>query len=655
MFSRFALSVVFLALGAMPVIAGEQAPSWLKQAAQIEAPTYDKKVMAVVLIDEGVFTVSEDGRVTTTAAYAIRLLRHEARESAIATVVYMPDTAKVKELNAWLIHTDGSVKRYGKEQAVDELGSPNDVYNEIRVRSISAKDDADTGMVFGFSYTTEDRSIFSQDKWFFQESNPVIASRYSLILPPGWRAQAVTFNHAPVEPKVNGSTYTWELTNLPPVPSEPASPSWSNLVPRLAVSYFPPAETQAPAIRTFANWSEVGGWLNQLEEPQSAPSDPLATKARELTANAKTDYEKIRAIGNYVQKVQYISIQTNIGHGGGYRPHAAADVFAKSYGDCKDKANLMRAMLRVVGIDAVLVSIYSGDPDYVRAEWPSPQQFNHCIIAIKVGSDTQAATVIEHPRLGRLLIFDPTADETPVGDLPFYLQGSLALLDLKDADALVHMPSTPPEMNQLERSADLQLDADGELTGAIQEHAQGQVAAILRSEFRQLSRPEYNSAIAHWVAKGAPGSKISKVEPSDDVAAGRFALNVDFVAPSYAQLMQNHLLVFKPAVVSRRDELSLTESKRMHPVVLRSNAYSETVRVKLPPGFDVDELPDAVKLDTAFGVYNTSYDVKDGQLTFKRSLVQHGMTVPVEQYAAVRSFFEKIRAAEQSPVVLARK
>jgi Domain of Unknown Function with PDB structure (DUF3857)/Transglutaminase-like superfamily len=655
MLSRFALSVGFLALSAMPAIAGEQAPAWLKQAAQIETSTYDNKVMAVVLVDEGVYTVSEDGRVTTTASYAIRLLRHEARESAIGRVVYLPDTAKVKELNAWLIRTDGSVKRYGKEQAVDELGSPNDVYNEVRVRSVSAQDDADTGMVFGFSYTTEDRSIFSQDKWFFQESNPVIASRYSLVLPAGWRAQSVTFNHAPIEPKVNGSTYTWELTNLPPLPSEPASPSWSNLVPRLAVSYFPPAETQAPGIKTFANWSDVGGWLHELEESQSAPSEPLAAKARELTVNARTEYEKIRAIGNYVQKVQYISIQTNIGHGGGYRPHAAADVFAKSYGDCKDKANLMRAMLRVVGIDAVLVSIYSGDPDYVRAEWPSPGQFNHCIIAVKVGSDTQAATVIEHPRLGRLLIFDPTAEETPVGDLPFYLQGSLALLDLKDADALVHMPSTPAEMNRLERSADLQLAADGEMTGAIQERAQGQIAAIFRSEFRQLSRSEYNSAIAHWLANGAPGSRISKVEPTDDVAAGRFALNVTFVAPSYAQLMQNRLLVFKPAVVSRRDELSLTASKRKHPVVLRSNAYSETVRIKLPSGFDVDELPDAVKLDTAFGNYSTSYDVKDGQLTFKRSLVQHAMTIPVEQYAAVRTFFERIRAAELAPVVLARQ
>ena len=77
--------------------------------------------------------------------------------------------------------------------------------------------------------------------------------------------------------------------------------------------------------------------------------------------------------------------------------------------------------------------------------------------------------------------------------------------------------------------------------------------------------------------------------------------------------------------------------------------------LKLPVGFDVDEMPDAVKLDTAFGSYATHYEVKDGQLIFTRKLVQHAATIPVEQYNSVRTFFEKIRAAEQSPVVLARK
>ena len=149
----------------------------------------------------------------------------------------------------------------------------------------------------------------------------------------------------------------------------------------------------------------------------------------------------------------------------------------------------MRAMLKIVGITAFAVSIYAGDPDYVRTDWPSPQQFNHCIIAVRVGNDTQSATVIHHPRLGRLLIFDPTAEETPVGDLPGYLQGSLALIDAKDSDPMMRMPVTPPDTNHLERSVEAQLGADGSMTGVIEERARGQVAETFRTQFRRLSRP----------------------------------------------------------------------------------------------------------------------------------------------------------------------
>ncbi|HEU5236863.1 MAG TPA: hypothetical protein VFU37_06965 [Pyrinomonadaceae bacterium] len=161
--------------------------------------------------------------------------------------------------------------------------------------------------------------------------------------------------------------------------------------------------------------------------------------------------------------------------------------------------------------------------------------------------------------------------------------------------------------------------------------------------------------IEGWISAGATSAKVNKVVPADDTSDGRFNLDVDFMAQSYGQLMQGRLLVFKPAIVSRRDWLALTASKRKTPVVLTANAYSETVNLKLPAGFAVDEVPDPVKLDTSFGSYVTSYEVKGEELLFTRKLVQRAATIPVEQYNSVRTFFEKIRAAEQSPVVLARK
>jgi hypothetical protein len=119
--------------------------------------------------------------------------------------------------------------------------------------------------------------------------------------------------------------------------------------------------------------------------------------------------------------------------------------------------------------------------------------------------------------------------------------------------------------------------------------------------------------------------------------------------------MQGRLMVFKPAVVSRREILALTAATRKHPVVLRANAYSETVKVQLPAGFTVDEVPDAVKIETPFGSYVTSYEVNNNQLIFKRKLSQQAMTIAATDYETVRKFFESIRAAENAPVVLAKK
>jgi Domain of Unknown Function with PDB structure (DUF3857)/Transglutaminase-like superfamily len=648
------IGVLMVSFANANAFAGDDAPTWLRQAANLTIPTYDKDVTAVVLVDDGTISVGDDGRIVKVYNFAVRILRRDGRGYAQARVGYVPDSGKVKELRAWLIRGDGDVKRYGKDETLDMAGATNDVYNEYRMKGISASSEADAGMVFGYTYTTEDRSVFSQDDWAFQGAIPAISSRYTLALPSGWHADAVTFNHSKVEPKVSGSTYTWELTNLDPVPREPLSPSLTNLVARLAVSYYPPAG-QNSGIKTFANWSDVSAWMSELEDPQVVVDDALAGKARELTANARSEYEKIQAIGRYVQNIQYISIQTGLGRGGGYRPHLSTQVFAKSYGDCKDKANLMRAMLKVVGITAFPVSIYSGDPDYVRPEWPSPQQFNHCIIAVKVSDETRGPTIIQHARLGRLLIFDPTAEETPVGDLPSYLQGSLALIDSKEIEALVKMPVTPPESNLLDRQIEASIDGNGSLVATIREKANGQWAAIYRGEMQRESRPEYVKRIEGWVTAGATAARVTKVEPRDDRAAGRFDLDVEFTASGYGQLMQERLLVFKPVIVSRSETLNLNNPKRKHPVVLPSNSYSETLRVKLPLGFAVDEMPDPVKLDTAFGSYATSYEVKDGELIFSRKLVQRATTIPVEQYNSVRSFFETIRAAEQAPVVLIKK
>jgi transglutaminase-like putative cysteine protease len=634
--------------------AADDPPQWLRQAASVVPTNYAKNVPAVVLLVEQNVRVDEDGKVTTNQRRVVKILSKEGRSEAKAAVPYSTDTGKVREMRAWMIRLSGAPKSFGKDEVLDLAAAPNDVFNEVRIKLITARDDAEPGAFFGCEWTTEERSVFTQLDWQFQDRLPAKVSRFTISLPAGWRVEGIMMNHAKIEPTVTGTTYSWELRDLPYIEEEPASPSVTALAPRLAISYFSPPNKKTGIGRTFNNWTDVSRWLTELSDSQAALSDPLATKAKQLIANARTELERIQTIGRYVQNVNYVAIQTGIGRGGGYRPHSAIDVFAKSYGDCKDKANLMRALLKAVGIQSYLVCIYAGDRSFVHEEWPSPQQFNHCIIAVKVSDETGAGAVLNHPVLGRLLIFDPTDGITPVGYLPSSEENSLALVVAGEAGALVRMPSTPPDANLLDRQIDVELGAEGSVSAKVHERSAGKSAVVLRGEFRGLARPDYVKSIEAWITRGASGARVSKVEPSDNAEAG-FALDVDFKAEHYGQLMQGRLLIFRPAIVSRRESVFLTEATRKYPVVLEGHAYVDTVKIKLPAGFEVDELPEPVKLETPFGSYTTTYVAKDGNLQFTRKLTVQAATIPVADYSKVRSFYEQIRKAEQTPVVLARK
>lgn len=647
-------AVVLLSFNGSVSAADDETPSWLKQAASGAVPSYEKDVPAVVLVNEQIVNLGSDGKLVTTENYAVKILNRDGRRYAVARAFYLVSTGKIKEMNGWTIRLDGTSKSYDKKTILDFISDDDDVYNEGRVKLINATDDVDTGFVFAYTVVSEETPLFYQDRWEFQGRLPVLLSRYSLSLPSGWTATSITFNSPEIKPQINGSSYSWQLNSLPPIPPEPMSPSVLNLSPRIVVNYGSDTRS-ASSVQTFKDWTEVSRWATAMHEPQVIVDDNIAAKARDLTANSKTELEKIRAIGTFVQNLQYISIDIGVGHGNGYRPRSSTTVLNRGYGDCKDKANLMRALLRSLKIEAYPIAIYSGDPTFVREQWPSPKQFNHCIIAVKVSDSTYAPTVITHAKLGRLLIFDATDQFTSVGDLPDYLQGSMALIAAGENGGLERMPITPPDTDLLERNIEASISSEGVLTGKITERALGQVSTSFRRETRELSAAQYRKAIEGWLTRGATGAQLVDLKYSDTAGDSRFDLAVDFNTPRYGQVMQGRLLIFKPVVVGRRRGVYLTEPKRSSPIEMDSSSLRETAIFTIPAGFGVDETPAAVDLESDFGKYSISFEVKGDKLTLKRSLVLRRMAIPANKYEAVRSFYSKMLEAEQAPVVLIKK
>ena len=56
------------------------------------------------------------------------------------------------------------------------------------------------------------------------------------------------------------------------------------------------------------------------------------------------------------REIRYVGLELGIG---GYQPHPAPQIFAHRYGDCKDKATLVSAMLSEIGVESYYVVINS--------------------------------------------------------------------------------------------------------------------------------------------------------------------------------------------------------------------------------------------------------------------------------------------------------
>jgi hypothetical protein len=642
-----------IAVIAVTGVVGQDVPQWIRDAASLPAPSYPPKVASVVLLQEEQVNVDGDGRRVMRERGAVRILQ-QGNHGLAAYRRYNVKSGRIREFQGWLLPPLGKPTVYPKNAVIDVALSTEYTYDEERARVLEPRGDLTPGCVFAWEVVEEEKTVFTQYHYSFQETTPVLVSRFVLSLPPSWEVRGTIFNRDPLEPRVDGNTYTWELHDLPWIEPEEHSPYYHALAPRLGINYYPASDAR-PDLRPLKDWAATSTWLAGFADPAAAVTEGIRAKAAALTAGAKTEAEKIDAIARFAQKTNYVEVAMNIERGGGYTPHAAAEVLARNYGDCKDKAALTRALLAAIGIKSYAISIFSGDRQFVRPEWPTSLQFNHAIVAIAVSPETKFPTVIEHPQLGRLLIFDPTSTATPLGDLPEYEQGSYALVEAGAKGELLRMPLLPPESNRVESVSDAQLALDGQLSAHVERRYFGQSARPLRSRLQRRDQDDLKKGFEESLTRRLGGMKLERIEPADRFDSNELQLNMDIQVRQFGRFMQQKMLMVSPGALIPETGYAFPAKPRKWPVRLFASVHRDSVGIALPPEFKVDEMPDPIKIDTAYGTYVAEWKVTGNQLLFKQSLEVKDTTAPASEYARIREFFDRVNSGQHAAVVLLKQ
>jgi Domain of Unknown Function with PDB structure (DUF3857)/Transglutaminase-like superfamily len=637
--------------------ANDQAPDWMHAVVNAPLPPHDEKTNAVLLYSEDVTVVQPVGKFKYIARRVYKILRPEGRRFG-TVYAYFDSNLKITSMRAWCIPQQG--KDYVvKEKDATEIALAGVEYSDLIT---DARDKrlripaADPGNVIGWEIDSEVRPYILQDWWFFQQEVPVGEARYVLQLPPGWEYKAAWVNHPEIQPVSQGSNeWQWVVKNVPGIRWERDMPPPGSLSGYALVNLFSPSG--APTGRSMT-WNDIGRWQAGLASGRREASPEIKQKVAELTASLTTPLAKMQALAAYVQQnIRYVAIEMGIG---GWQPHPAPEIFTHLYGDCKDKATLMSTMLKLIGIDSYYIFINTARGGVNAQTAPTPFAFDHAIIAIRLPdgvNDPSLQVVIQDPKLGRLLIFDPTDDLTPFGHLRGELQANYALLVTPDGGELFETPQLSPETNGISRSAKMSLDASGNLQGNVLEIGRGNYAAYEREALRSATKDaDKIKPIETLLSHSLADFHLTKASVTNlDQISLPFSYQYSLIAPDYAKNVGNLLLVRPRLIGTKSSDLLETKDPRKYPIEFDGPEQdTDHFEITLPPGYVVDDLPPPTDVDYSFASYHSKTQVVGNALVYTRTFVIKELNVPLSKVDDLKKLYRIIASDERNTAVLRR-
>jgi transglutaminase-like putative cysteine protease len=361
-------------------------------------------------------------------------------------------------------------------------------------------------------------------------------------------------------------------------------------------------------ISTFPDYETLGrsGFAEIAPRAQITPE--IRALAETITRGIEDRRAQTEAVDRWVKRnIRYVAIEIGVG---GYVPHAAADVLRNRYGDCKDKATLMSALLAVKGIASELVLINSGN-SYSLPERPRLGAFNHAILYVP---EFKTYT-------------DPTAASAAFGVLHHATYDKPVVRLSASGGTVDRTPAMRPEDHTNTNRTKITIAADGTVTGETAEISTG----IFASHARELSaqiRPNSAERLAQeqlrangFGGKGRYdiGAPAELAEPF--VLRGQFAFDTPAkFSPTATYAVPTGLSVkVRPGAFLLNARLP----GRKLPFVCYSGRQVEEIELTFAEGLPLPRAFNARKIENRVFTYISDSRIEDRTLKIRREFVAH--------------------------------
>jgi len=350
----------------------------------------------------------------------------------------------------------------------------------------------EAGSVIELAVRESNRPSYSLPMFYrefrLQENVPTVSRSLTLRLPKGQSFQTILRN-AQAEPEQSGTDQSnvtvWKMKDLPAFEYLPDSPPDREVAAWVGVS-------------SAKSWDEFADWYRHISEGAFDAGPAVKAKAAEIAARQTSRRDRIKEAFEFVSALRYVAIEFGIG---GVRPRTPETVLDNRYGDCKDKANLLVALLKEMGIPADFVLI--NRMDTTVKEFPG-WQFNHAIAVVPPGEGQPDE-----------LWLDSTDTVTPFGSVAPGNIGREALVFAKD-HAKFRMVTLPGNETGLQiETWKLKEEQPGRWTGAVEIGASGLREYEMRMRLKPISPSSRTQVVQQTLNDRLPGGDFSVTKISN--------------------------------------------------------------------------------------------------------------------------------------------
>lgn len=417
---------------------------------------------------------------------------------------------------------------------------------------------------------TDSRNIFGDyfgDFLYFSKRYPAKRLAYTLILPKG---RAVYHHVEKMEPefkdRIEGENrvMTWQLDQVSPYETEARMPGLTGYLPYVSIS-------------SFKDWQDMATWYSKLIEEQLKLDHDTKTLVHELIDGLTDPLEIVKAIHEYVvTHTRYVALEFGV-HG--YKPYQVNQVCSRQFGDCKDKASLLVAMLREAGVEASIVIVRTSDEGEVNPYPASLNYFNHAIAYV--------------PKFD--LFLDGTAEFSGIRELPEQDQGALVLIVDKDGKGnLTKIPIYDENRENYSLSVAVRPDGEAEVEGALS------FAGIVNPELRQYLSIESQlpSDLQNLMVEMLPGLDVQKADRQGRRINEPITLTFQGVSSQLLEQSGTQWKLPLHILNSRLVQQFAPNARRKFPLTFGPPQIKEVkLDIAAPEGYKFTRVPDTLDLE----------------------------------------------------------